>query len=544
MKTSKIQHPVIVIYFIVLALLFLSLLVLYFFSLAFYFAAPPSAVISKDYTLAETAFSQNTNAEYHIATMFMEDGSTWFATIDGTNTKLLHVDKNGNLIQERSLGLDLYRAVQLEATILADGRMAVYYLQDGLWRALVNLDNGSYSLEKITEDCAKISLSRHILVCQTSTGLYASSHENPGQKQFLKSQYIESWVQASYGDKDIIFVTSQQNKIYDVDLIKISHLDKSLEILQIYKNTNISYVKLVEDIFMQDSVITILYLWTDNVHKLNYFTIQHLDLDDGTILQEYQNHHAIHFSRFRIAAVRQDGSVDIILPAKTLSGENLVLVTLTGQYQKSWKAITKTRYFSRILAWRPLADHTLLFFSDFMMTKRLIKVASSDPAFSSKASDLGLVNFWYVGFISLLMLMLALFMGSIGHLLPSVLPAFIFVMLLDQKLKPAPRKALLQFSLGILFQTVLKLGLTWLMVNRTAFSEFHPLFIGKAPYIYIAVLLISLISWLLSVGVISPKRHCTNTTIDGFKMYIFSDFSLYTTLVFMYAATNMIIGKL
>jgi len=90
----------------------------------------------------------------------------------------------------------------------------------------------------------------------------------------------------------------------------------------------------------------------------------------------------------------------------------------------------------------------------------------------------------------------------------------------------------------------LMISLIYYIIHVMGTFVLRPLMIGNEPYIYIFMVITSIISYYLMVRHYRWNREYERTITLSYLQFLFYEYIIFTLVVFIYIATYMIIGKI
>jgi hypothetical protein len=526
-----------------LLLIFAILAGLYLYTMATFLARPPSSGFSREVAIATVDYGFISNNRTPVVTFPNGDDTLTSVAIDGHVTTFITFDARGTVLDVFSINLDIYKAGQMDAYRSDANSVVLYYVENDLYKVTVDLETHGHSRTLVERDVMSFVSSDSILVLEKADGLYGVDSSSGIPSTSLVSGTILDY--AATIEEEICFVLAGTSNDGTMDLkaiVACRSFEEITESLILVKNRD-NYLKTIQDVFVQDHIMTGLFVWTDNKYGLNHLTVQQVDLNTGRITRNFSNSFPIHKGRFVIDAVH-DGRVSILMQDDVHRGVNIVRATLEDGKNPEVVPLTKTRALSQLSGFHQVGQEKVLVFWDSIRTTRVVKVASTEADLVKSTTSILTVNHLSLVGIMLFVILAATFIGTIPYLLFTSLVPLVIVLAMSRFSREYRNKAMVQNAVAGTVGTALKVYLTWHLIHGQGQFEFRPALIGGEPVIYLALIASSLVSWLISGVHVRNLRNHESPSLGSFVFYLFADYSQYIMMVLVYVGSAMILDKI
>jgi hypothetical protein len=516
---------------------------LYLYTLATFLAAPPSEGFSREVAVGKVDYGFISNMQTPVVTVPDRDGTLTVVAMDGHVTTFMTLASNGKVLDRFSIDLDLYKASQLDAYRSGPDTLVLYYVENDLFEAIVNMKSQSYVMTMAEPEVRSFVCDENLLVLEQPNGLFWFDASLGTPPVPLIQGAIQDY--AATIEDGVCYVLASVNNDSALDfraIIADRGLSRIKDILIIGK-TRDNYLKTIQDVFVQDQIMTGLYVWTDNKYGLNHLTIQQLDLRDGEIRGSFSNSFPIHKGRFVIDEVA-DGRVSVLMQDHVHRGVNLVRATMEEGREPEVVPLTKTRELSQLSDYFDTGEEKSLVFWDSVRTTRAVKFASTEPALVKSTTSILTVNYLSLAGITLFVILAAAFIGTIPYLMFTSLVPLVIVLAMTRFTAEYRNKAKVQNAVAGAVGTGLKLFLTWNLIHGLGQFAFRPALIGGEPVIYLALVATSVVSWLISSILIQNSRKYESVALNSFVVYLLADYAQYIMMVLVYVGSAMILDKI
>jgi hypothetical protein len=516
---------------------------LFVYTLATFLAAPPSEGFSREVTITSVDYGFISNNQSPVVTFVNSDDTLTIVAIDGHITTFVTVGADGTVLDRFSINLDIYKASQMDAYRFDADSVVLYYVENDLYKVTVDLKAHSYSRIVVEPDVMSFVSAGSLLVLEKSNGLYAIDVSRGTPPTPLVSGAILDYAATIEGNSFHVLAGVQSDEAMDIRAIVADSGFAEVKDILIQGNTRDSYLKTVQDVFVQDQVMTGLYVWTDNKYGLNHLTVQHIDLRDDTITSSFSNSFPIHKGRFVIDEASK-GRVSILMQAYVHRGVNLVRATLEQGKDPEVVPLTKTRELSQFSGFHEVGQEKVLVFWDSIRTTRVVKLASTEASLVKSTTSIKTVNYLSLAGITLFVILAAAFIGTIPYMLFTSLVPLIAILSMTHFTPDYRNKVSIQNAVAGTLAMVLKLYLTWHLIHEMGQFSFRPVLIGREPVIYLALMVSSVLSWLIAGVYLRKNKKYESLALNSFVIYLFADYVQYIMMVLVYVGSAMILDKI
>jgi hypothetical protein len=524
-------------------LIVVVLAVLYLYTLATFLAAPPSEGFSREVAVVSVDYGFISNIQTPVVSVTNDDDTLTIVAMDGNVTTFVTLDASGTILDRFHIDLDLYKASQLHAYRQGMDSVVLYYVQDGLHKAMVDMRSRTYSTNLLEPGVRSFICNQNLLVVEKTAGLSGIDASGGTDSVPLVSGEILDYAAAIQGGIFYVLAGVRTDEAMDIRAIVADSGFPRIRDTLIVGKTRDNYLKTIQDVHVRDHLMTALFVWTDNKYGLNHLTVQQVDLRDGTITDSFSNSFPIHKGRFVLDEV-SDGRVSVIMQDYVHRGVNLVRTTMERGRVPEVVPLTKTRELSQLSGFFDIGKEKGLVFWDSIRTTRAVKYASSEPALVRSTTSILTVNYLSLVGISLFVILAAAFIGTIPYLMSTSLVPLVLLLGMTRFTAEYRNKARIQNAIAGAVGTGLKLFLTWNLIHGLGQFAFRPALIGDEPVIYLALAGASVVSWLISSFHIQNSRKYESVALNSFAVYLFADYVQYIMMVLVYVGSAMILDKI
>jgi hypothetical protein len=515
------------------AALILLLLLLYGFTLTRSLVSPPSKYMSREVALTETEYGFSKTVNSHILTSVFPSGdSALILIVNGNALKTLEIDIQGQILSEKSFDINLSQASLVDISFLTQNKLGIFYKTDALYHAELTLDSGVVNIQKKAENVLYFDSHKEHLVFGNREGLFALSPDSTDPFKIFNGRVLDFKLVCDDGGCYTVLVHDLSFDMVRLELLFCSSVFGSCE-ERMAVDVPSKYFSDIQDLRIDDGILTILYKYEDGRNSSNQMTLQKIKLPEGEKFFEERVSVPLYHSNYRLMESSGDES-RFIYQTESVNGVNLAMGVIAEDGQFTSHLITKTKTMSKLAGSFLLGDQRALIFSDINYDKRAVFFASDDTKMIKSTTRFRTVSFWYPVLTSLLLYLVSLITGSLYLLALLPLPV-LFLFISDHYIfHKMESPELLQNSLTSVIHTIVKLLLTYMFISSSFNYSFQAAFIG-APQLILPILIISsLVSALLSI----KKRG-----VDFYISFAIYDYLFYTGLISMYLTTSILLGK-
>ncbi len=519
------------------------LLAFYTWSITEFFTRPPSVGMSRSLTIAETALAPSGLDRTHLLTIPSPDGETaTLVAVDGENTRILTIDKLGNLIGETSLELDLSQAKHVGGSQQDNGLLTIFMDRDSLERLDINLEKGTWTREIITTDFISFKTSASILIFERKDGLYGyNTNGFRSIKPVVSGSIIRYEIDFNNEVVTIVSVIEKPADLFDITMIRCNPSFDAPHKLVLMDNSSDEMYRKLQDISVYENLVSILSVWRDNRYGLNYITIQLMHRVTGKVTGLFQTHVPIQNSRYILIEENSD-AVSFLMPRQTVFGYNLVQGTLHRDSDVEYSDLTKTRPLSILSAFFDMNGWDTMVFSDYIDDRRIIQFASNHPELMSSNTRLSGSDIITVSGAVLTNMVIALFLGSLYLLLISIVP-FGIVIILTKRNANKQYWNYISCAIGLAIYTWFKLSVAHSTINKTANYSFPAPVVGSEPIIYVTLIIMSFLSYALVARFLNNSKNPGHTVTGSFFQFLLIDSIQFTFIFIIYGVTSLLMGE-
>ena len=526
----------------------IALLGLYGFTFSLKLVSPPSEYISREILLdrLEYGFSKINNT--HIQVLSDPAGrGAWVVGIDGRKTRLFLVNIRGEILKDFILDLDLSQASDLEAHMMQEGYISLYYKHRSLQGVKIDLEGKILAGNILAEQTTGFSSLEDYLVFSNSEGLWGipDIEENVHPEPILlAAEESESFSLCSDGEGQCLLYSVKDGDSVS-PLIYAGSRDNfnTFKTIPVLPGGERKYFSRVVDTYVDDNILYALCLYRDGRFKINYISFLRIDRNSGEILQNTRMPFAYLKSRYEITEAGE-GQVRFIHQISDRNGINLGLTTVSEEGAVHTDPYTKTRSMSKLGGFFKSGEYAGVIFSDIDYDKRTLLFASGDPDLINSTTSLRSIGFWYPFGTTLLLYLVSLIVGALQLLV--IIPVPVSLSLLMDRLMSRGRNKNQVFPVIGLFvlQASLKLLVSYNLIHVYGLFYFHPPFIGEEPLIYFAILLSTCFSLWLTVRAYQNHHFDHSSYLDFYIRFAAYDYLQYTALILIYIASAVLSGKI
>ncbi|MBF9014671.1 MULTISPECIES: hypothetical protein [unclassified Oceanispirochaeta] len=513
--------------------LILLLLLLYSFSLTRSLVSPPSEYMSREIPIIETEYGFSRTVNSHILTRVFPSGdSALVLCIDGTALKILEIDIQGQILNEKSFKIDLSQASQIEISSLSRKTLGIVYKTDALYHADLSLDGGTTAVRKMADNVLYFNSHEEALVFGNHEGLFVLSPEITDPLKIFSGRVLDFKLACDDSGCYTVIVHDMSFDTVRLELLFCSPVSGDCE-ERMSLDVSAKYFSDLQDLRIDDGILTVLYKYEDGRNRSNQLTFQKIKLPEGGVIFEERVSVPLYHSNYRLLEGSQDDS-RFIYQTDSVNGVNLAMGVIGGDGEFSSHLITKTKSMSKLAGSFMLGEKRALVFSDINYDRRALFFASDDSQMIKSTTRFRTVPFWYPLLTTLLIYLVSLFSGSLYLLALLPLPV-LFLFVSDHYIfHKMESPELLQNSLTAGIHTIVKLLLTYMFISSTFNYSFQPAFIGA----HVIILPILILFSLASAGLSMSKRG-----VDFYISFAVYDYLFYTGLITMYLTTSILLGK-
>ena len=516
---------------------------LYIYTLADFLAQAPSEGFSRDVAAATVEYGFISNMQTPVVTVVNSDDTLTMVAMDGHRTSLVTLDATGTIRDSFHIDLDLYKASQLGAYRQDPNTLILFFVDTDLFMATVDMVSHIYVTTIVEPQVKSFVGNGDLLVFEKPNGLFGLDMRNGGIPVPLVTGVVLDY-SATFKDDSCYVLTGIRNgEAMDLKTIVASKGFEEINDTLILGNSRDNYLKTIQDAFVQDQVLTGLFVWTDNKYGLNHLTVKQIDLRDGTITNSFSNSFPIHKGRIVIDEVRE-GMVSVIMQEKVHRGINLVRTTMGQGTKPDVVPLTKTRELSQLSSYSNLGNEKVLVFWDSIRTTRAVRFASTEAALVKSTTSILTVNYISLAGITVFVTLVAAFIGTIPYVLFTSFIPLLIMLAMNRFISDYRNKANVQNAVAATVGTALKIYLTWHLIHRMGLFTFRPVLIGGEPGIYLALMVSSLLSLLIASAYRRRNSTYDSLALNSFAIYLFVDYVQYIMMILVYIGSTMILDKI
>lgn len=522
----------------------LVLLCLYGFSVSSFLASVPSEGFSREVEVAKVTSGEQININSHIETIRLSDEETLITAVDNHEFKLITISRLGEIVNEKVIELDLYNAREISVDL--DGNiLTLYYVDEDLFQVTIDLDTLEYTSINIAKDVDELMRIEDVLIYQVDAGLFAIQTNDLTNPVQLVDGAIKSYTMDLDEETNTFHLMTTIRNVIAVDILYIQ-FDENLNVeneIMLEENAGNSYLKYISVIEANDNILTAVYVWSDNKYGENNVTVHQYNTQTGELITDYRHEFALHNSKYIITDVTSD-RVTMLFQEDVHYGINITEVVMEEENEATITPLTKTKKLSYLSKYFEFGEDQALVFFDISQGDKIIYFASSNPELietTTKATSIDPIRI--IGLIFIVIFQSA-FISGIYFLLFVAIGPFVLLLVLNRFLPDFKNKIYIQSGISTIIHTILKIRLTYQLINVLGTYVFIPPFVGEEPYIYIFVAFLSMISYYLMTRYIKWNIEYKSTPAQGYLNFIFFDYVSYTLIVYIYITTYLVINKI
>jgi len=523
----------------------LVLLCLYGFTISSFLASVPSEGFSREIEIEKVTSGKQISINSHVETIRISDEETMITAVDNHQLKLIIISRLGAVVDEKVVELDLFNAIDISASIDTEGILSLYYNKDHLYQVTIDLETLKYSEVKVADDVIHFIRNDEVIVFQQKTGLYVFNINDNARVLPLVNGDIKSFVMDKEEASGIYHLMTTIRNIVSVDIryVQFDHdLTISHEFL-IKENSGNSYLKYIRAIYVEGDVLTGVYVWSDNVYGKNYVTIHQYDTKTGELSTDYRREFSLHRGRYLITDVEED-KVTLLFQEDVHYGINIVEVVISKEDEPIIKPLTKTKKISFISDYFTFGEDQVLIFFDLTDGDKIIYFATSNAEIVESTTKATTINPIRIIGLIIIVIFQAAFTGAVVYLLFVALGPFILLLLMNKFLPGFKNKIYVQSGISVVIHTGLKIYLTYQLIHVMETYILTPPFVGEEPFIYIFMILMSIISYYLMSRYIKWNIDYASTPMEAYLQFILFEYVSYTLMVYIYITTYLVISKI
>ena len=523
----------------------LILLSLYGLTMSRFFAASPSKGFSREIKITEVFSGKNEFIESHVSSLVLPDDTVLITAVDNQRLKIIKVSSEGKVIEENLIDLNLYHARELSTTIDKDGNLILIYLEGDLYKAVIDLETQDYQNKKIVEDVDFFIQEGDVVVYLKASDLYGMNINDPSNVMPILTGPIKSYEMDQDPGTGVYHLMATIRNSIEVDIVYIQ-FDESLEIKNnfiIAEASASTYLKYIRGLYVDDGRLTAIFVWSDPLYGKNNLTVHQYDTQTSEKITDYRREFSSHNSPFTILDVRED-QVKILLQETVHYGVNIVEVLISKDEESKIKPLTKTRRLSMTSNYFEVGEDQALVFFDMVDNKKIIYFASSNQELINKTTKALSINPIRIICIIFIVGVLSGFFGAVYYILACVIGPFLLLLLMNKYLPNIKPKEYFKSLVSLILHIALKLYLIYYIIHGLGTYILRPPIIGHEPYIYIFMVLTSILSYLLMVRHYRWNIEYEASITLSYIHFLFYEYIIFTLSIFIYIVTYMVIGKI
>lgn len=526
-------------------IIILILLCLYGFTMSSFLATGPSKGFSREVEIGTVKSGEKNYTNSHVDTLVLSDEEILVTAVDHQQVKLYKVSRLGKVIEEDVLDLNLFHAKALSTSIDHEGILTLIYLEDDLYKVLIDLDTLEFKRTRIAEEVKFFLRNGQTIVFQHDTDLYAMNVEDPGKVMPLLTGPIKSYALDQDQSTGIYHLMATIGNTNEVDIVYIQ-FNEELEVEKnflIEEGSTSTYLKVIRDLHVKEDVVTSIFFWSDRKSGENNLTVHQYDIHTSNKLTDYWRKFSMQDSPPKILDVKDD-QVKILLQESVHYGVNCVEVLMFEDQESQIIPLTKTRKLSLSSSYFKFGDDQGLVFFDLVDNNKVIYFASSNQDLVEKTTKVLTINpIRIIGMFLIVVVLAALFSIVYYILAVGVLP-FLSLILMNKFLPDFRNKEYIISLVCAILHTILKISLIYHIIHVMGTFVLRPSMVGSEPYIYIFMVFTSIISYFLMVRRYRWNQEYETTISMSYIHFIFYEYIIFTLVVFIYIVTYMVIGKI
>lgn len=521
------------------------LLCLYGYTISSFLASPPSQGFSREIEIGQVASGEQININSHVETIELSNEETLVAAVDGHQYKLIRISSMGDVLEEDLVDLDLFYATEISASIDHEGELTLFYVDDNLYQVKIDLDTMEYNRLTVAEDVDDFIRQGHIIVFQQISGLYGVDITDFTRILPLVQGQIRSFALEIDDITGVYHLLTTIKNIISVDIryIQFNDLLTIENEFLLRENTGSSYLKYIRDIYVNENTLTAAYVWQDEKRGENNVTIHQYDTRTGELFTDYLQEFSFHKSRYIIKDVDQD-RVKMIFQETVHYGVNIAEVLIFPDQEPLITPLTKTKKLSKISKVYTLGEEQALVFFDLIEGDKKLYFASSNSELIKETTKVTTIDPVRIIGVIFIVIFQAAFTGAVVYILFVALAPLLLLLLMDKFLPSFKNKSYIQSAISVVIHTGLKIYLTYQLIYVMATFVLRPQIVGEEPYIYIAMVVMSAISYYLMSRYIKWNIEYSSTPLLAYLQFILFEYVSYTLLVYIYITTYLVINKI
>ncbi|MDW7660778.1 MAG: hypothetical protein SCL54_05035 [Bacillota bacterium] len=525
-------------------IIILILLCLYGFTMSRFLATGPSEGFSREVEIGTVKSGEKNYIDSHVSTLVLSDEEILITAVDHQQVKLYTVSRLGKVIEEDVLDLNLFRAREISTSIDHEGILTLIYLEDDLYEVLIDLDTLEYKRTKLAEEVEFFLRRGQTIVYQHASDLYGMNTEDPGKVMPLLTGPIKSYALEQDQSTGIYHLMATIRNTNLVDLVYVQ-FNEEFEVennFLIEEGSNNTYIKFIRELHVEEDLVTAIFEWTDRVSGENNLTVHQYDIHTSQKLTDYSRKFSMHDSPPTILDVKDD-QVKVLIQESVYYGVNCVEVLMSEDQESQITPLTKTKNLSISSSYFEFGDDQGLVFFDLVDNKKIIYFASSNQELVEKTTKVLTINpIRIIGMFLIVVVLAALFSIVYYVLAVGVFP-FLSLILMNKFLPDFKNQEYVKSLVSAIIHTALKISLINHIIHVMGIYVLRPPIIGSEPYIYIFMVLSSMISYYLMVRRYQWNREYEKTITMSYIHFLFYEYIIFTLVVFIYIVTYMVIGK-
>ncbi|WP_422484299.1 hypothetical protein [Gudongella sp. DL1XJH-153] len=531
------KGPMIIIIFI--------LLCLYGFTMSRFLASGPSEGFSREVEIGTVKSGEKNYIDSHVSTLVLSDAEILVTAVDHQLVKLYKVSRLGKVIEEDVLDLNLFHAREISTSIDHEGILTIMYLEDDLYKVLIDLDTLEFKRTRIAEEVKFFLRNGQTIVFQHASDLYGMNVEDPGKVMPLLAGPIKSYSLDQDESTGIYHLMATINNANEVDLVYIQ-FNEDLEIEKnflIEEGSTNTHLKFIRDLHVEEDLVTGIFVWKDPRYGENNLTVHRYDIHTSKKLTDYRRIFSIHDSPPTILDVKDD-QVKILIQESVHYGVNCVVVLVSEDQETQITPLTKTKNLSLSSSYFEFGEDQGLVFFDLVDNNKVIYFASSNQDLVEKTTEALTINPTRIIGMFLMAVVLAALFSTVYYVLAVGVLPFLLLIIMNKFLPDFKNKEYVKSLVCAILHLALKISLIYYIIHVMGTFILRPLTIGNEPYIYIFMVFTSIISYYLMVRHYRWNREYESTITLSYLYFLFYEYIIFTLVVFIYIVTYMVIGKI
>ena len=531
------KGPMIIIIFI--------LLCLYGFTMSRFLASGPSEGFSREVEIGTVKSGEKNYIDSHVSTLVISDSEILVTAVDHQRVKLYKVSRLGKVIEEDVLDLNLFHAKEISTSIDHEGILTIMYLEDDLYEVLVDLDTLEFKRTRIAEEVRLFSRNGQTIVFQHDSDLYGMNVEDPGKVIPLLTGPIKSYALDQDKSTGIYHLMATIRNANGVDLVYIQ-FNEDLEVEKNFlleEGSTNSHLDFIRDLHVEEDLVTGIFVWKDSRYGESNLTVHQYDIHTSKKLTDYRRVFSIHDSPPTILDVKDD-QVKILIQESVHYGVNCVVALVSENLETQITPLTKTKNLSISSSYFEFGDDQELVFFDLVDNNKIIYFASSNQDLVEQTTKALTINPTRIIGMFLMAVVLAALFSAVYYVLAAGILPFLLLIIMNKFLPDFKNKEYVKSLVSAILHLALMVSLIYYIIHVMGTFVLRPLMIGNEPYIYIFMVITSIISYYLMVRHYRWNREYERTITLSYLQFLFYEYIIFTLVVFIYIATYMIIGKI